>query len=160
MEHLWAPWRMTYIGSATGGDGCIFCAALASAEDRGTLVVHRGRLAFIILNAYPYASGHLMVATNRHGVSLDEATAPELAETMELVKVGVGALRAVYAPHGFNVGLNMGRVAGAGIPDHLHVHVVPRWNGDANFISVIGQTRVLPEALETTFDRLKVALSS
>jgi len=101
-----------------------------------------------------------MVATNRHGVSLDEATAPELAETMELVKVGVGALRAVYAPHGFNVGLNMGRVAGAGIPDHLHVHVVPRWNGDANFISVIGQTRVLPEALETTFDRLKVALSS
>jgi ATP adenylyltransferase len=151
---------MSYVSSSGPAPACVFCAALAAGDDRRALVLHRGTHAFLILNAFPYSSGHLMAAATRHGVSLEDADPAELAETMALVQRGIRALRAAYRPDGFNVGVNHGRVAGAGVPDHLHVHVVPRWNGDANFMPVIGDTKVLPEALETTFERLSAALAS
>jgi len=150
---------MKYVSTAGALPGCVFCAALAAGDDRQALIVNRGRLAFLILNAFPYASGHLMAAIVRHGCSLEDATPAELTETMELVQSGIRALRATYHPDGFNVGVNHGRVAGAGVPDHLHVHVVPRWDGDTSFMPVIGETRVLPETLETTYDRLSAALA-
>jgi ATP adenylyltransferase len=150
---------MPYVARAgSPGDPCIFCAALAAGDDRRALVLERGERAFLILNAFPYASGHLMAAPVRHVAALEEATRDELAETMQLVQRGVGALRAAYGADGFNVGLNQGRAAGAGIPDHLHVHVVPRWNGDTNFMPVLGGTKVIPEALDTSYDRLLAVL--
>ena len=161
MEQLWAPWRMRYVSTVTGPPpGCIFCAALGAADDAQTLVVCRGKLAFLILNAYPYASGHLMAALNRHGALLVDATTAELQETMELTQRAMRALQATYRPHGFNVGVNEGRIAGAGMPDHLHVHIVPRWDGDTNLMAAIGETKVIPETLGTTFQRLRAALGS
>ncbi len=151
---------MQYVSTADARPACVFCAALAGGDDRQALIVHRGKLAFLILNAFPYASGHLMAAINRHGASLEDATSAELTETMEITQRAIRALRSTYHSDGFNVGVNEGRVAGAGVPDHLHVHVVPRWNGDTSFMSVIGETRVLPETLETTYDRLSAALRS
>jgi len=150
---------MTYVSSAeTPAAGCVFCSALAAGDDRRALVVHRGAGAFLILNAFPYASGHLMAAITRHGGGLVDATAAELGEAMRLVQIGMRALAAAYRPDGFNVGVNEGRVAGAGVPGHLHVHVVPRWDGDTNFMPVLGGTRVLPESLDATYDRLAAAL--
>jgi ATP adenylyltransferase len=149
---------MRYVSTEGARPDCVFCAALAAGDDRRALIVERGKLAFLILNAFPYASGHLMAALNRHGCSLEDATSAELTETMELTQRAVHALRATYHPDGFNVGVNLGRVAGAGVPDHLHVHVVPRWEGDTSFMPVIGETKVLPETLETTHDRLSAAL--
>ena len=152
---------MRYVSTASGSPpGCVFCAALASSDDAQTLIVCRGKLAFLILNAYPYASGHLMASLNRHGCSLVGASAAELQETMELTQRAMRALQATYQPHGFNVGVNEGRVAGAGMPDHLHVHIVPRWDGDTNFMAAIGETKVLPETLGTTYERLSAALRS
>ena len=161
MEQLWAPWRMRYVSNVTGPlPDCIFCAALAAGDDAQTLVVCRGKLAFLILNAYPYASGHLMAALNRHGASLMDASTAELQETMELTQRAMRSLQATYRPHGFNVGVNEGRIAGAGMPDHLHVHIVPRWDGDTNFMAAIGETKVIPETLGTTWERLSAALRS
>ncbi|PWU25438.1 MAG: HIT family hydrolase [Candidatus Rokuibacteriota bacterium] len=160
MDRLWAPWRMRYVAAATARPVCIFCEALAAGDDRRTLVLHRGKRAFLILNAYPYASGHLMAAINRHTGLLEHATPEELTEVMQLAQSGIRALGATYRPDGFNVGVNQGRVAGAGVPDHLHLHVVPRWDGDTSFMTVIGETKVLPETLETTYDRLIAALAS
>ena len=152
---------MSYVSTAPTGDlGCVFCNALSRGDDRGALILRRREQAFLILNAFPYASGHLMAATARHGGGLAEATAAELAEVMALAQVGMRTLSAVYRPDGFNVGVNEGRVAGAGVLDHLHVHVVPRWNGDTNFMPVLGGVRVLPEALDVTYDRLSAALDS
>ena len=150
---------MAYIGGARPASGCVFCTALAGADDRASLVVHRGAHAFLILNSYPYAPGHLMAVPNRHVGALTAAHPDELADAMGLVQRAMVALGAEYHPDGFNVGLNEGRVAGAGIEDHLHVHVVPRWSGDSNFITVLGETRVLPEALHETWTRLRGALS-
>jgi len=146
---------MTYISAAKTSGGCIFCEALSGSDDRRSLLLARRAQAFLILNRYPYAAGHLMAVVNRHVGTLPEATANEMAGAMELVSLAISLLTAEYRPEGFNVGLNQGRVAGAGIVDHLHIHVVPRWNGDNNFMSVVGETRVLPEELETTYDRFK-----
>jgi len=159
MDRLWAPWRMSYVATAGTLSGCLFCAALAAADDRRTLIVYRGTLAFLILNAFPYASGHLMAAITRHGAGLADATPAELGEVMQLVQSAIRALRSVYHADGVNVGVNEGRVAGAGVPDHLHVHVVPRWDGDTSFMAAIGETKVLPETLETTYERLAAALA-
>ena len=159
MERLWAPWRMSYVGAADRTDGCLFCDALASSDDRKVLVLLRRPLAFLILNAFPYASGHLMAALTRHVGPLGEATAAELGEAMALVQRSIRALDRVYRPDGYNVGINQGRVAGAGVEGHLHVHVVPRWNGDTNFMPVLGEVRVLPESLDATHDRLVAALA-
>ena len=150
---------MAWIGAEKVPAGCVFCNARDHRDDRKDLVLERGEHAFLILNAYPYASGHLMAVVNRHLGALTAAEPAELTDMMRLVQRAIGALSAEYCPDGFNVGMNQGRAAGAGIEDHLHIHVVPRWNGDANFVSVIGDTRVLPETLETTWERLKGRLS-
>jgi ATP adenylyltransferase len=155
---------MAYVTSAgvpaPGQAGCIFCDALESRDDRKSLILRRGPKAFLILNKYPYASGHVMAALNRHVGSLEEAAPEELGQAMDLVQVAVRALRIGYGPDGYNVGFNEGRAAGAGVLGHLHVHVVPRWSGDTNFMPVVSDTRVLPESLDTTYDRLQAALGS
>jgi ATP adenylyltransferase len=146
---LWAPWRIEYIRGPKP-DECIFCAAAASNEDAAHGVVHRGERCLVMVNAYPYNSGHLMVAPHRHVGGLDELDANELAEVSALTNRALGALRAVMAPDGFNLGVNLGEVAGAGFADHVHQHVVPRWEGDTNFMPAIADTRVMPQALEAT----------
>ena len=152
---------MQYVSTApTGNLGCVFCNARSAGDDRGALILRRREQAFLILNAFPYASGHLMAVIMRHGGGLADAAPGEMADVMALVQVGLRTLATVYRPDGFNVGVNEGRVAGAGVLDHLHVHVVPRWNGDTNFMPVLGETRVLPEALDVTYDRLSGALDS
>ena len=155
MNRLWAPWRMAYVGSARTASGCVFCEALASPDDRAMLVLQRSERAFLVLNAFPYTPGHLMAAVTRHVGTLAEASPEELADAMRLVALATRALTAEYRAEGFNIGVNQGRIAGAGIADHLHIHVVPRWGGDTNFLPVLGDVRVLPESLEATFDRLK-----
>jgi len=151
---------MAWIGASKApAAGCVFCNALESRDDRTTYLLERSEHAFLILNAYPYASGHLMAVVNRHVGALVDAGVPELADMMRLVQRAVNALTAEYRAEGFNVGLNQGRAAGAGIEDHLHIHVVPRWSGDANFVTVLADTRVLPETLDTTWERLRGRLS-
>ena len=157
MDHLWSPWRLDYVMGAAGSDkaaGCIFCDAAAT-SNRDDLILIRGRLAFVILNLYPYNNGHLMVAPNRHFASLAGATADERAEMMRFTCDAEIALTEAYQPHGINVGINLGRPAGAGIVDHIHIHLVPRWTGDTNFMSVVGGTRVLPEDLGESAKRLR-----
>ena len=150
---------MSYVTSAGAPDApCVFCSALSAGDDRRSLILRRGQRAFLILNTFPYASGHLMAMPLRHVGKVEEATADEMAETMTLVQEGVRALTAGYKPDGFNIGMNLGRVAGAGVIGHLHTHVVPRWNGDTNFMPVIADTKVLPEPLETTYNRLTALL--
>jgi ATP adenylyltransferase len=149
---------MAYVSGAAATAGCIFCNALHAGDDRKQLVLHRARRAFVILNAYPYAPGHVMVALNRHVGTVAQATAEELTEAMQLVGLTTVALGAEYRAQGFNIGINEGRVAGAGVEDHLHVHVVPRWPGDINFMPVVGEVRVLPEALDMSWERLRSRL--
>ena len=158
MERLWTPWRMEYIKSAATADepeGCIFCDLAAEDDDEKNLILVRGDAAFVILNRFPYNPGHLMVAPFRHTGDLADLGEEELAETTRLVRDAVRVIGAAWEPSGFNVGMNLGRVAGAGVPGHLHWHVVPRWNGDSNFMPVIGQTKVLPELLEETYAKLR-----
>jgi ATP adenylyltransferase len=150
---------MEYIKSLKVDPGeCIFCKALSSESDRESLVLHRGRLALLMLNLYPYNPGHLMIAPRRHVSSLEDLTLEEGAEMMELAALGERILAKTHRPQGFNLGANLGRCAGAGIPDHLHLHLVPRWTGDTNFMPVMSETRVLPEEISTTYDRLYEAL--
>jgi ATP adenylyltransferase len=149
---------MGYVAGPRPPGGCVFCVAPSAGDDRTHLVLTRGAHGYLILNAYPYASGHLMAVVNRHIATLAEATLDELAELMSLATRATTLLGAEYGAEGFNVGLNQGGAAGAGIADHLHLHVVPRWNGDANFMAAVGQVRVLPEALGATYERLKSRL--
>jgi ATP adenylyltransferase len=155
-RQLWAPWRLEYIKQADEVPGCVFCTALAGADEE-LLVVHRGEGAFVLLNRYPYSSGHLMVAPARHVGLYEELTAAEVAEIHRLTVAALAALRQVYAPHGHNVGWNLGRVAGAGVVDHVHQHVVPRWGGDTNFMPVLADVKVMPEHLAETRQRLAAA---
>ncbi len=158
MDRLWTPWRLSYVTtSGAPGPPCVFCDALARGDD--PLLVHQGERAFVILNKFPYNNGHLMVVPKRHVARLSDLDAPDLLEIMRLTQAAEQALGAVYAPHGFNVGLNLGRSAGAGIADHLHVHMVPRWDGDTSFMTVFGDTRVLPEELPVTAARIRDALA-
>jgi ATP adenylyltransferase len=155
---LWAPWRVEYVTKPSTG-ACVFCSAAAQAGDEdGELVVQRGELCFTMLNAFPYAAGHVMVSPYRHVGELEDLTEEELAELMRLATSALGALRLLMSPAGFNVGLNLGRVAGAGFADHLHLHVVPRWEGDTSFMPVIGDTRVISQALADTASALRGAL--
>jgi ATP adenylyltransferase len=154
VDRLWSPWRSAYVTSASGGDiGCIFCNLDQPGRDE--LVLVRGRLAYVILNLYPYNNGHVMVVPNRHIPNLAATTVEEQAEVMRWTRDAEIALTEAYQPQGINVGINLGRPAGAGIVDHLHVHLVPRWNGDTNFMTAIGDTRVLPEDLTATKHRLQ-----
>jgi ATP adenylyltransferase len=154
MEHLWSPWRLVYITGGAASEGCVLCNALSDREAE-PLIVHRGAHCFVILNLFPYNNGHLMVIPNRHIASLGSATSEELSELIELTRIAEIALTEAYAPHGINMGINLGKPAGAGILDHLHMHVVPRWNGDTNFMTVVGHTRVLPEELTETASKLR-----
>jgi ATP adenylyltransferase len=154
VERLWAPWRLEYVQNADKQDGCFFCAAAAADDDAGHLVVHRGERAFVLLNKFPYASGHLLVAPYRHGVNFGDLDEAEALEIHRLGTQGLDALTSMYRPEGFNLGWNIGRIAGAGIPDHGHLHVVPRWAGDTNFMPVLADVRVIPEHLLTTRERL------
>jgi ATP adenylyltransferase len=157
MERLWSPWRLAYVTGTASATGCVFCEANGPSPDaaRDLLVLVRGHLSYVILNLYPYNSGHLMVAPNRHFGSLAGATVDELAEMMRFTRDAEVALTEAYQPHGINVGINLGRPAGAGIVDHIHIHLVPRWTGDTNFMSVVGCTRVLPEDLGDSAKRLR-----
>ena len=156
MDRLWAPWRLEYVVSADSAGGCVFCDALAG-DDEKRLVVHRGERAFVLLNRFPYTSGHFMVAPVRHGGDLGALEAGEIVELHRLAADGMAALGRLYSPDGFNLGWNLGRVAGAGIVDHVHLHVVPRWSGDTNFMPVLADVRVLPEHLRATRERLAAA---
>ncbi len=156
MEELFSPWRLRYVSSARRRNaGCVFCHALKSRADRENLVLFRAASNFIILNKYPYNNGHLMIVPNSHHPSLQDATAAELEEMMRLAVRCEAALRAVYRPSGVNLGMNLGRSAGAGIEGHYHLHIVPRWDGDTNFMTVVHGTRVIPEALHVTYRRLR-----
>ncbi len=156
MKHLWAPWRLEYIKSADDEPGCVFCAAVTG-DDEERLVIHRGRRAIALLNKYPYSSGHFMVAPIRHIGEYDELAEDEVLELHRLASAGMGALAQLYAPQGYNLGWNLGRIAGAGVVDHVHLHVVPRWAGDTNFMPVLAEVKVLPEHLAETRRRLAEA---
>jgi ATP adenylyltransferase len=157
-ERLWAPWRLQYIRGEKS-DECIFCTKPAL-DDESALIVRRGERCFVILNAFPYTSGHVMVAPYDHTADLAGLEQETASELMTLTQESINAIRRAYRPEGFNVGSNLGTVAGAGVADHLHFHVVPRWEGDTNFLSVIGEVRVLPESLEDTQRTLKDAFAS
>ncbi len=155
MKRIWSPWRKAYIESHAKEDGCIFCNALAKEDNAQNLVVHRGRRALVMVNLYPYTNGHLMVASVDHKPSLEDLDPETRAEMMELVSQAMVTLKKVYNPQAFNLGANIGRAAGAGVPDHVHLHIVPRWKGDTNFMSTVGETRVLPESIEDTYSRIR-----
>ena len=158
-EQLWAPWRLEYIRTADEQPGCVFCLA-AAGDDEERLVVHRGERAFVLLNKFPYASGHLLVAPIRHAGDFAELEADEVVEIHRLASQGIGALAQVYEPQGYNLGWNLGRIAGAGIVDHVHLHLVPRWAGDTNFMPVLADVKVLPEHLVETRSSLAEAWPS
>ena len=157
MEHLFAPWRFEYVSHAETSSGCIFCAAAAGAEEALTIV--RDGEVFALLNRYPYTSGHTMVAPVTHVAELEELDETTLGAMMGLAQRVMNALRAVYGPHAFNLGMNLGESAGAGIPGHLHLHVVPRWRGDTSFMTVVSDVRVIPEDLTTTLAKLRQAVA-
>jgi ATP adenylyltransferase len=149
-ERLWAPWRLDYI-KGPKPDECIFCTGPSAGDDAAKYIVKRGEHAFAILNAYPYNNGHLMVSPYRHVPSIEELDEPDLLELMTLAQESLRVLTQVYAPEGFNMGINQGKVAGAGVEHHVHLHVVPRWGADTSFMPVIGDTRVLPQSLDDSY---------
>jgi len=157
MERLWAPWRIEYIRQSRDMD-CVLCTAPGRGNDEETLILYRGTWNYIIMNRYPYSPGHLMVAPFKHTAELDELTQQECVEHLELVRLGTRVLKDVTEAGGFNIGLNLGRVAGAGLDQHLHTHIVPRWQGDANFMPVVGHTRVISDSLPSMYARIKRAL--
>jgi ATP adenylyltransferase len=157
-ERLWAPWRLDYI-KGPKSEECIFCAMPAQGDDESAYIVHRGRSCFVILNAYPYNNGHVMVAPYEHVPSIEQLDDGSLLELMQLTRRSLDALRAVYEPEGFNIGINQGKVAGAGVEEHVHQHVVPRWGADTNFMPVIGHARVLPESLADSWKALSEAFA-
>lgn len=166
VDRLWTPWRYQYITGASGeksereDPGCIFCALCQDeSRDDSTFILHRARFNYVVLNIYPYTSGHLLIVPYQHTADLDAATRDTTDELMELAKESQTVLRAAYQPQGFNLGMNLGRAAGAGVAGHIHLHVMPRWAGDANFMTTVGETRVLPEDLPTTYERLRSKFS-
>jgi len=158
MERIWAPWRMTYITNSPPEGGCIFCRAWEANDDRELLLLVRREQSMIMLNRYPYTCGHLMVAPVRHTAGMDDLSDAELLDLMHGVRQACALLGAAAHPEGFNIGLNLGKAAGAGVEEHLHVHIVPRWNGDTNFMSVTGDVRVIPEGLLEAYDRLAAVI--
>jgi ATP adenylyltransferase len=160
MDHLWSPWRFKYISGAERQPGCVFCRAKNSPDDKANLIVFRGTSVYVILNLFPYTSGHLMVVPYEHIASFADLDDPATDEMFRVAKRAQRALQQEYKPHGFNIGMNLGEAAGAGVAEHLHLHIVPRWVGDSNFMTVIGETRVLPEELLTTYERLSRRLNA
>lgn len=158
MDKLWAPWRMEYIKNCNKEDGCIFCNRINKTDDKKNLILYRGKLSFIIMNKFPYNNGHLMIVPNRHVGDFLLLKDEEHLEIDELIKLSLKALKIAMEPQGFNVGMNLGRIAGAGIEDHLHYHIVPRWSGDTNFMPIIGETKVISESLEQSYDKIHQAI--
>ena len=158
MDYLWTPWRYRYIADAAKNDRCIFCDAAAANDDAKTLIAFRGRKNFVILNRFPYTAGHVMIVPYEHISELSRVDAETLAEMMQLAQRLQAALEATYHPEGYNLGMNLGRCAGAGITGHLHLHLLPRWTGDANFMTTVSETRMEPEELDTTYAKLRRAL--
>ena len=156
-QRIWAPWRLAYVKHASNEAeaGCIFCSKPEEEDDAANLIVHRGERCFVLLNLFPYTSGHLMVAPYDHLGSLADLDEPTVAEMMALAQRSIRVLEEAYAPEGFNVGFNQGRAAGAGVEHHIHMHVVPRWGGDTNFMPVLGDTRVMPQSLEQSYELLR-----
>jgi ATP adenylyltransferase len=157
VDYLWTPWRYQYVTKAELPSGCVFCAAAGGGDDRANLIVHRAGHNFIILNRYPYTNGHVMVVPFQHVSTLEDLAEETLLEMMRLARECEKHLRAIYRPDGLNIGMNLGRSAGAGIADHVHMHILPRWAGDTNFMTVTGETRVLPEDLPMTWEKLRSA---
>ncbi len=160
MERIWAPWRMAYIASAAEEEGCFICHAKDAADDRQHLVLARTTHTMTMMNRYPYINGHLMVAPLRHTAEMDELGDDELLDLMHGVRLACRMLQEVSRPAGFNIGVNLGRVAGAGLVDHLHIHVVPRWNGDTNFMPVLADARVINQGLMEVYDQLHAAFTA
>jgi ATP adenylyltransferase len=159
VKNLWAPWRMAYIESGgTAEGGCIFCIAAADTHDEQNLIVYRGPRVFVIMNKFPYNNGHLMIAPYQHVPSIEDLDAETLTEVMVTAQRVLAAMRAAFSPHGFNMGINQGTVAGAGIADHVHFHIVPRWNGDTNFMPVLADTKVMPDFIENTARQIREQL--
>jgi ATP adenylyltransferase len=154
---IWAPWRLAYVKDASkdNEEQCIFCAKPQAEDDEANLIVHRGELCFVILNLFPYTNGHLMVAPYEHIGRIQDMPSETTAEMMALAQAAMDRLESVYDPHGYNVGFNQGRVAGAGVEHHIHLHVVPRWGGDTNFMPVIADTKVMPQSIEQSYEALK-----
>lgn len=156
MDTLWSPWRFRYVSQAGKNDRCVFCekAHATASQDREHLILYRAACNFVLLNLFPYTTGHVLIAPYSHVANLDELPAETLMEMMALAQNVQGALKAIYKPEGYNLGMNLGKCAGAGVADHLHLHILPRWTGDSNFMTVIAETRVQPEDLLTTYDKL------
>jgi ATP adenylyltransferase len=154
VDHLWSPWRYRYLAEAKKPEGCVFCSIRADQNDEQNLVVHRGQFNFVILNRYPYTSGHVMVVPYVHAASLLEIPEETATELMALTRAAEACLRTVYRPDGINLGMNMGESAGAGIAGHIHMHVLARWYGDSNFMTTVAETRVVPEDLDVTWRRV------
>lgn len=160
MDRLYTPWRFDYIKGSSGektgtGSACVFCSIVSHGDDEATFILHRASLNFIVLNIYPYTSGHLMIVPFEHTADFAALSPETSSEMMELAKRSQAILEETYRPHGFNLGMNLGQAAGAGVTDHLHLHVLPRWSGDANFMTTVGDTRVIPEDLRATYNKLR-----
>lgn len=164
MDRLWAPWRSKYIESFSNENPdekkeCLFCEKAASTEDEKNLILYRSKHCYIIMNLFPYNSGHIMVVPYKHTPNFSDLSDDEMVDIMKIIKRGISALEIALKPHGFNIGANLGKVSGAGIADHIHFHIVPRWNGDTNFMPVISETKVISEFLSDTYRKIKDALS-
>jgi ATP adenylyltransferase len=160
MKQLWAPWRLAFVEKASRRSGCIFCEKPALKQDGKSFILWRGRHAYVIMNIYPYNNGHLLIAPYRHIAAIENLPEPVLFDMMRLVQQSLRAIRKAYAPEGFNLGVNQGKVAGAGIEHHIHLHIVPRWGADTNFMPLLGETRVLPQHLKASYQRLKAAFGT
>jgi ATP adenylyltransferase len=160
MDYLWTPWRYAYVTSAHKISGCVFCDLPKEGDDAKVYIAHRGKYCYIVLNSFPYTSGHLMIVPFAHVDELQKLPAPAAQEMMELAQSLEGVLRRLYSPDGINLGMNIGKASGAGVAGHIHLHVLPRWVADANFLSVVGETRILPESLDMTYQRVKGELES
>ncbi len=154
MDRLWSPWRYSYVSRASSSDPCIFCEKAAQQRDQENYILYRGRRSFVLLNLYPYTTGHLMIAPYEHTATLRETAEETLVELMMLTRAAERHLQAVYSPRGLNVGMNVGECAGAGVAGHVHMHVLPRWPADSNFMTTVCETRVLPETLDVTYQKL------
>lgn len=157
MKQLWAPWRLAFVEQAAHHRGCIFCEKPVLKQDDKSFILRRGRHAYVLMNIYPYNNGHLLIAPYRHIAAIEKLPEPVLLDMMQLAQASLKALRRAYAPEGFNLGVNQGKAAGAGIEHHIHLHIVPRWGADTNFMPLLGETRVLPQHLEASYQRLKAA---
>ncbi len=153
MERLWAPWRMEYIANDKT-DGCIFCVSPETENDQEKLILYRSESSIVMLNRYPYTNGHLMIAPCRHTADMNELSEAEMLDLFTALRLCRNALQKIAAPEGFNIGINLGKAAGAGVAEHMHIHIVPRWNGDSNFMTVVGDVRVMPENLRSTYEKL------